>query len=405
MSWNNLIRSNAGYIRPVKALFWCIFNLALMPLILFVYVCDPLLKIRFVKIRDDRIGHLAANTEIFLRRLELGIISKKKSLYIGISSTNPVNKQLLNMFKRKMVIIHVPKLLCELAFAEKSVLAKTGFGMHLLQTSYEFREFTYGKPSLYFTESEEKKGKKLLKAMNISAEDWFICFHARSSKYLAEHLMSIDGNYFNFRNWDINNALKAAKYIASKGGFALRMGAIVEKKLPDLKNKRVIDYASGHRTEFGDIYLPSKCKFFLGCSCGISNIAQIFNVPVVWCNLIPITLPPYSKRDLFIPKKLWSAEKKRFLTFREILESGVGDFGRQEQYERMGLKPIENTPEEILDLAIEMNERLDGTWKPGKEDEKLQKKFRSLFKKDSRCYGFPSRIGAMFLRENKFLLK
>ena len=45
----------------------------------------------------------------------------------------------------------------------------------------------------------------------------------------------------------------------------------------------------------------------------------------------------------------------------------------------MDLKLIENTPEEIRDVTIEMDERLNGTWKVSKEDEELQDRFWSLF--------------------------
>ena len=57
-----------------------------------------------------------------------------------------------------------------------------------------------------------------------------------------------------------------------------------------------------------------------------------------------------------------------------------------------------------LDLAMEMNQRLDGKWVTTPQDEILQQKFKSLFHTDPHCYGFPSRIGAQFLRENKDLL-
>jgi putative glycosyltransferase (TIGR04372 family) len=365
----------------------------------------PLFRIQFLKIRDDRIGHLALNTELFLRRLKLGIIKKKRTLFIGVARKKPSNGPLLKMFKREITIIQIPKLLNDVLFSEKSLLVKSGFGMHLPLNSNEFYEFTYGKPNIHFTNHEEKKGKKLLKDMNISAKDWFICFHARDKQYLKKSLSSMDTSCHNFRDWDINSALKAVEYIASKRGFALRMGAIVEKKIPKLKNPRIIDYAANCRTEFGDIYLSSKCKFFLGCSSGIGLLAQIFNVPVIFSNIIPLNFPPLSKRDLFIPKKIWSKEKKRFLTFKEICNSKVNEYSHQELYVKAGLVPIDNTPKEILDLTIEMNERLDGAWKTTKKDEELQKRFKSLFKKGSHCYGFPSRIGTKFLRQNKDLLK
>ena len=65
----------------------------------------------------------------------------------------------------------------------------------------------------------------------------------------------------------------------------------------------------------------------------------------------------------------------------------------------------ENSPEEILELAKEMNARLDGTWQFFKEDEDLQEKFWDTFPSSHPEGKCPSRIGAHFLRENKNLLE
>lgn len=400
---HKIIQSNSSCINLFKKIFWVIFNLFLVLPILFLYIIKPLIKVQFLKIRDDRIGHLTANTELFLRKLEIGIIKKKRTLFVGIASTKPCNKQLLRMYKRKMLIIQLPKVLSEVPFSEKSLLVKSGFGIQLHFKENEYYPISSEKPNLDFASSEEKKGQELLKKMGLTDKDWFICFHARNQKYLAEYFSSRDMSYHNIRDWDINTALKAAEYIASKGGFAIRMGAVVEKRLKT-KNPRIIDYASSYRTEFGDIYLPSKCKFFLGDGCGINQVAQIFNVPEAWVNRLPVSAAPWSRKGVYIPKKMWSIKKRRFLTFREIIDLGIIHSWRTEEYANVKVKPINNTPEEILDLVIEVNERINRTWKTGKEDEKLQKKFRSLFPKDSPCYGFPSRIGAKFLRENKNLL-
>ena len=80
-----------------------------------------------------------------------------------------------------------------------------------------------------------------------------------------------------------------------------------------------------------DIHLGAKCRFFLGDTAGIYAISRIFRRPVAWVNYIPLDYAPtWSPSDLFIPKKLWLREQRRFLTFREILESEVGRFGETE---------------------------------------------------------------------------
>jgi len=87
-----------------------------------------------------------------------------------------------------------------------------------------------------------------------------------------------------------------------------------------------------------------------------------------------------------------------------MINSNVVNYVDTKQYFKAGLVPIENSEQEILDLVKEMNERIDGKWKESKEDKLLQEKFKSLFSKDSSCYGLTAKIGSKFLMENKEML-
>lgn len=75
------------------------------------------------------------------------------------------------------------------------------------------------------------------------------------------------------------------------------------------------------------------------------------------------------------------------------------------EYMEAGIEPIENTSEEILALAQEMNMRLDKTWITREEDEELQSRYRDLYPPGHCAYGFPSRICTEFLRKNSNLLE
>ena len=183
------------------------------------------------------------------------------------------------------------------------------------------------------------------------------------------------------------------------------MGAKVSTPLPLEANCGIIDYSTKHRTDFADIYLPAKCKFFLGNTAGLFLIPTIFNVPVALANLMLLLHPPFRTGDLFIPTKFYSKKEKRILTYREVITGEILFFHSSEEYELAGIQVIENTPDEILDLAVEMNERIDGIWKETPEDEQLQNRFRALFPPDAVCNGYPSRVGALFLRKNRPLLK
>ena len=70
----------------------------------------------------------------------------------------------------------------------------------------------------------------------------------------------------------------------------------------------------------------------------------------------------------------------------------------------LGIELIENTPEEICDVTIEMDERLNGTWKTTKEDEELQHRFWDLFGLD-KIKSPDLRIGSEYLTRNKELIE
>ena len=399
----------------LRVLYHSWINFAGVILIFSLSIIKPFKYIKICPIRDERIGHLAVNTEIFLRRLQLGIISNEGITFVGLASTNPANKQLFKMLQRKLFILQLPiskrqnniiGCLFWGIFHEKTLFGKSAFYQPINFKNNEYYEFANTPPNINFTENEEDNGKKFLNEMGVSDNSWFICFHARDNAYLS---CKVDGaadwSYHNYRDCNIETYLKAAEYIANRGGHAVRVGFHTGKKLSKLNNPRIIDYATYHRTDFGDIYLPAKCKFFLGNTAGIVMIPTIFNVPVAGTNWTPLEATPFRAGDIFIPKKHWSVEEKRYLTFHEILDSEIGYFGYSEQYEKAGLKLIDNTPDEIYDIVKEMNERLDGTFEYTKEDEELQNKYHSLIKPHHVCYGTPARIGAKFLRENKELLE
>ena len=160
------------------------------------------------------------------------------------------------------------------------------------------------------------------------------------------------------------------------------------------------------RNDFLDIFLSAKCRFFLGSTAGLITLPMVFRKPLVMADFIPLDYLPLGYPDaLIIPKKIWIRNEKRLMTFNEIVKSGTGKFIETEQYEKAGLDVIGNTPEEIKAVAIEMESRLNGTWKDTEEDEKMQNRFQSIFK-PRQPHGMikTARIGAEFLRHNKELL-
>jgi hypothetical protein len=66
---------------------------------------------------------------------------------------------------------------------------------------------------------------------------------------------------------------------------------------------------------------------------------------------------------------------------------------------------VKNTAEEITEVVLEMNQRIDGTWVETDEDIELQERFKKLRQgQPPRKVQQSVRIGAAFLRRYKHLL-
>ncbi|HYA19850.1 MAG TPA: hypothetical protein VEG25_04290, partial [Burkholderiales bacterium] len=63
-----------------------------------------------------------------------------------------------------------------------------------------------------------------------------------------------------------------------------------------------------------------------------------------------------------------------------------------------------NSPEDILDLTVEMLDRLDGRQDKYRDYVKLQEAFARLLKPQHYGYGTPAHIGGLFLTKHRELL-
>lgn len=387
--------------RFLKLLPVIFFSALLLPIIPFIRLIRPFVLIRFGRLDSGRIGHYAANTEMYLCERDIGLLPKH-TLDVFFNYSNICNYQLKEMLGR---VLHIS------SFARYFYIANhllPGYKKHIipLPSDRDVHGFLEQTPvHLFFTPEEEKRGYEELVKNGIPADAKFICFHARDSAYLDAVFLRHDWYYHNYRDSDIDNFLPAVEELAGKGYYMIRIGSR-QKKAIKSNNTRIIDYSFKFRSEFLDIFLGAKCVFYLGDPCGINSIPTVFRRPIVTTNLIPLEyVPTWRPNYLFIPKKLWLRKEHRFMSFREVLESGTGRFLYTQQYDQIEIDIVDNTSEEIKALAIEMDERLKGTWQTTEEDEELQRRFWSFFKKSKLHGTIKARIGADFLKQNQDLLK
>lgn len=387
--------------------------LAFLPasaVVLMARLIRPMVLIRFGILRSERIGHYALDTEFYLAEKELGLHPGSLDFFSHaplLVHYHICNLQLRDMYDRVLKTNDFVAYLYKInnmipggeAHSAKMVTRTTG--RDLLDVLYKTK-----KPHISFTGTELEKGRTLLERMGIPGGREIICVHTRDKKYLDTVYPGIDWSCHDYRNSNIDDYVSAMEWLADKKYYILRMGVVVEKPVAS-KNRYIIDYAAGGiRTDFLDIYIISRCRFMLSTGTGIDAVANVFRKPTVYVNFIPLeqTLT-FMPDDLTIYKKLWWSGEKRFVRFGEIVKYGLGDLKTTGAYRENGLEVVDNTPDEIRDAVMEMEQRVAGVWQESDEDKELQERFWNIFPRNPELHNVcRSRIGAMFLRENRELL-
>jgi putative glycosyltransferase (TIGR04372 family) len=376
-----------------------------LPILIIIRAIRPFILIRFGALISSRIGHLAANTDLYLCELNEGI-NKPKILFFDIFYTDymPVcNIYLLKMWSR--VINIWPALIIKPLYRLNQIIP--GGKMHQIINTQHDRDVNNlldKYPSfLKFTKEEEKFGLEELKNFGLTEKEKFVCLLVRDSAYLPNL------SYHNYRDCTINNYLLVCEELTKRGYYIFRMGVKVQNKLIT-SNEKILDYATnGMRSEFMDIYLGAKCNFCISTSSGWDAIPLIFRKPIVFAPIVPLGyFFTFSNNFIAITKHHIDINENRELTMSEIFDRNVGFCMTSEDFYQKGVILIENTPEEILDVVIEYVDKSNNLWDFIVEDEQLQKSFWDQFPKNS-CddKGIPlhgeikSSFGTIYLRKNK----
>jgi len=383
------------------------------PFVLVLRMIRPFVLVRWGGLESSRIGHFAANTEMYLCERNAGInVPKQRHVDLFYMAYKPIcNQQLGIMWERVLhiwpswiisPISLVNRLIPMGAIHEIGNNTQHDRDVHNLRDQYP--------PYLEFTPEEETRGESCLRAMGIPAKTPFVCLNMRDSDYLAEHFHGGDFSYHNYRDSNIQNYVLAAEEVAKSGYFVIRMGKKVREAMETI-HPRVIDYATnGMRSDFMDIYLSAKCEFFISTGEGLICVPMLFRRPIVVINMVPIGYYfTYYSNLIGITKHYYSTVEIRKLNLKEIFNRGVGFSLYTSDYTSKSIELIENKPEEIRDVVIEMVKRLNGTWQPHMDDEDMQHLFWDIFPTDALeatnkhpLHGeIHARIGAHFLRDNR----
>ena len=363
-----------------------------------LWLIEPFWRIRIAALPEDHIGNLAPSPDAYARLIQVkGMPPRTTHIFLA---WNPANKQLLKMWKRHLNVIE-NYVVRRASMVFLPILVNTRFHNNYRQYQDQGYANWAGKPVLRFTEEEEERGRKGLAEMGIGPDDWFVCFHSRDPAYMSgrDTAATVEAHY-SIRDSSIKDYVSAMNWISEQGGFALRMGAVAEDTLDGLASK-VIDYASHHRSDFMDIYLSAKCRFFMGSTAGLYAVPLIFGVPTATANVAPLVAQDIPGMPmLFIPKRMRKTGSDRLLSFPEcramdwfeLSQDNFPIYIRPHCYKERGLEWVDNTADDIVDLCQDMMDWVEDRDPPDRDVARyLQSEYRNF---ENHLYG-PS-IGPRF---------
>ncbi len=371
-----------------------------------VLLLRPWRTIRVGRIYAERIGHLALDCEIALNQRALGLAPPRSLDLYYVKDNRVSNPALLRLFARRMPIHPW----C--AWIDEAVRLFDLGERHLHVMNTHRIRYTRdvgcvmqrGTDQPRFTAAEDRQGQRRMQELGLDPQRPHVCVLGRDSAYL-ESLAGQSGLPNNkddnrHRNMRIERMAPAVRALSAAGLQSLRMGSVVAEPLA-VAVPGFLDYAGqGVGDPFLDVYLAARCHFFLGVPSGLVHVAEIFRRPVATVNLVRVELvPTCDPRNLSIFKLIRSRALGRVLTLDEVLAAGLGRCPI-ERFNDPDLELVENSGEEICELAQEMLARLDGTWEESEADEALQRAFWRRFRPDELNSCFHSRIGAAFLRRH-----
>ena len=250
-------------------------------------------------------------------------------------------------------------------------------------------------PLLQLDRIDFDKGWEVLQKWGLPPGSWFVGLHVRELNHYA-------ANHNRLRaapNADIRTYLPAIESIIAKGGWVIRMGDPSMSEMPKMRG--LIDYANSEaRRDWMDVFLWASCKFFIGTSSGPLTVPPTFGVPVLYTNCCGIGHSPALGKALMIPKLFLERDKKRLLTFEQILARPIGWSVRIPEDDNIEI--IDNSPDEIEMAANDMFALLDTSRASAFELSETQKQFEFLRRKYGNHASTP--IAESFARKHCDLL-
>ncbi len=379
-------------------------RLAMIPFILFFYLCKRFLVVEFVLPNVTLFGHLALEPEKVLSKLK----TEKQNSPQGVrrlliwslgKNRDQVNKALVKIWRRELWVL--PSAIVDAMHRASKWFPN--FEMQILQFDklHENDHVLDGcETHLKFSKSELRTGEKYLREIGINPGDEYVCFVVREAAWAPPTTGPLSSGALRSRSFQ--DFLLAAQALAESGVHVIKLGAAGTTQVA---GNKIIDYAnSPEKSALLDVYLPAHSMCVVSTMSGPDAVALAARRPVLYIDIAQYSLCFAGTRLVtWVPALLNSQKLGRSLTLKEVFESGAGRFLGLQAFEEAGITIKQSSPEQIRDHCLAFYKQLASG---SDHDEELQQQYRDLFhdllSKNSvaKLGALNSRLSSVFVTEH-----
>ena len=343
--------------------FWAI------PLVLILRIINKFKKICIVKIRSDRFGHFAPDGAEQVARSQM----KKKKITFYIFDWYVCNKQWAKMLSQALPVYNClrPVYFWNDFIPGGREVTQTGTetisrDIELLYTKYNVK--------LPFNKIEDLEAITWMESKGWKKGEPFYCIMIRDSAYLntISNFKNNDWSYHNYRNSKLDTYHKSISWLVNQGVWVIRMGKIVSTPLK-IKNKKIIDFPfENKKSDLIDTWLFANCDGCISTGTGPDLLSGVYDKNILFLNYLPLFGIRSDLKSITYPKTLiWGESKKHFTMDEYIDDKRVSIY----DYETDGVKIIDMTEDEILEVTKEFHYYNIKKYKENNEYKKLQQLF------------------------------
>jgi putative glycosyltransferase (TIGR04372 family) len=321
--------------------------------ILILKILKYFIKFKFSHIHSSRIGHLTIN-------FDNAILSVPENTFLLCFHDKKVaNNFVLKIFKKQKNVFF-NKLFKYFYNVIYNINSNSDLIISWDRYQPKFSYYLKFKSKIAVPHYTDNKLDEIFSKYNVKKN--FVCLHARNNLYVQKYA-SDDKNFHSFRDFNFKDYQLVINFLKNKNNSIIKIGETFPEENLKLDKKDFFTSIDFNSNEEIDYLLNAYSRFNVIGNSGISGISYILRKKIIYVNFIPLNLSNLSyctPGSLILPKKIFDNKKNRFLTFNENVLINYSIHSEIDPYSTHHLTVINNSPQEILDAVIEMEQRLIG---------------------------------------------